>query len=355
MTHDECVGALERCGYAPRQAAFLALVMRTGGYFLRRHYAAFRRQVDGAVGTVFLRRAMARGHVERAPFMRRALVYHVASPVLYAAIGEPHHRSQRPAPIATLVGRLMRLDVLVAHPDWNLLATEREILAWLDARGVLERDAGRVVLVARRGPDEVRRPRWIGSRPVCLEPGESAPTFIYVSSPTSTTADFDAFLGCHQRLFARLGSVRLLCCSAWPDAMPHAEDRAKRAAFGLPPSGPAVDEPGLRDALLAHFEARQRFVRRQFRTFDDAASRERLRLDLVRFGSAAYEALFTRWEAGGPDAVTISDVLHAAADGGGERFDLTFNTHVVPFAYPAYGDGRRERRRRRPVMTKWAA
>jgi hypothetical protein len=354
MTHDECVRALERCGYAPRQAAFLALVMRTDGYFLRRHYAAFRRQVDGAVGTVFLRRAIARGDVVRAPFMRRALVYHVASPVLYAAIGEPHHRSQRPAPIATVVERLMRLDVLVAHLGWNLLATEREILAWLGARGVLERDAGRVVLVARRGPDQARRRRWIGSRPVCLEPGESAPTFIYVSSPTSTTADFDAFLTRHQRLFARLGSVRLLCCSAWPDAMPRAEDRAKRAAFGLPPGGPAVDEPGLRDTLLAHFEARQRFSRRQFRTFDDA-SRERLRLDLLRFGGAAHEALFTRWEAGGPDAVTISDVLDAAADAGGERFDLTFNTHVVPFAYPTYGDGRRERRRRRPVLAKRAA
>ena len=354
MTHDECVGALERCGYAPRQAAFLALVMRTGGYFLRRHYAAFRHQVDGAVGTVFLRRAIARGHVERAPFMRRALVYHVASPCLYAAIGEPHHRSQRAAPVATVVERLMRLDVLVAHPDWNLLATEREILAWLGARGVLERDAGRVVLVASRGPDVANRRRWIGSRPVCLEPGESAPTFIYVGSPTRTPADFDAFLTLHQPLFARLGSVRLLCCTAWPDAIPRAEDRAKRAAFGLPPGGPAVDEPGLRDTLLEHFEARRRFVRRQFRTFDDA-SLERLRLDLLRFSGAAYDALFIRWEAGGNDAVTISDVLRAAADGGGGRFDLTFNTHVVPFAYPAYGDGRRERRRRRPVLTTRAA
>jgi hypothetical protein len=353
MTHDECVGALERCGYQLRQAAFLALVMQTGGYFLRRHYAAFRRQVDGAVGTVFLRRAMARGHVERAPFVRRALVYHVDSPVLYAAIGEPHHRSQRPAPVATVVERLMRLDVLVAHPDWNLLATEREILAWLGARGVLERDAGRVVLVAKRGPDEAERRRWIGSRPVCLEPGESAPTFIYVGSPTRTTADFDAFLTRHQPLFARLGSVRLLCCSTWPDAIPGAEDRAKRAAFGLPPGGPALDEPGLRNTLLAHFEARQRFVGRQFRTFDEA-SLERLRLDLLRFSGAAYDALFTRWEAGGPDAVTIGDVLHAAADGGSERFDLTFNTHVVPFAYPAYDDGRRERRRRRLVLTKQA-
>jgi hypothetical protein len=198
------------------------------------------------------------------------------------------------------------------------------------------------------------RRRWIGSRPVCLEPGESAPTFIYVGSPTSTTADFDAFLTRHQRLFARLGSVRLLCCRAWPDAMPRAEDRAKRAAFGLPPGGPAVDEPGLRDTLLAHFEARQRFVRRQFRTFDDAGL-ERLRLDLLRFRGAAYDALFTRWEAGGHDAVTISDVLHAAEDGGGERFDLTFTTHVVPFAYPVYGDGRHEQRRQRPVLTERAA
>jgi hypothetical protein len=354
MTRDGCVAALERCGYQPRQAAFLALVMQTGGYFLRRHYAAFRRQVDGAVGTVFLRRAMARRHVERAPFVRRALVYHVASPVLYAAVGEPHRRSQRPAPVATVVERLMLLDVLVAHQDWNLLATEREILAWLSARGVLERGAGRVVLLARHGPDETRRQRWIGSRPVCLEPGESAPTFIYMCSPTRTTADFDAFLTRHQSLFARLGSVRLLCCSTWPDAIPGAEDRAKRAAVGLPPGGPAVDEPGLRDTLLAHFEARQRFVQRQFRTFDDA-SRERLRLDLSRFSGAAYEALFTRWDAAGDDAISSGDVLHAAADGGGERFDLTFSAHVVPFAYPAYGDGRHERRRRRPVLEKRAA
>ena len=203
---------------------------------------------------------------------------------------------------------------------------------------MLARDAGRVVLVAKRGPDVAKRQRWIGSRPVCLEPGESAPMFIYVASPTTTSADFDAFLTRHQRLFARLGSVRLLLCSAWPDAIPGAEDRAKRAAFGLPPGGPAVDEPGLRDTLLVHFEARQRFIRRQFRTFDDA-SLERLRLDLLRFSGAAYEALFTCWEAGGPDAVTMADVLHAATDGGGERFELTVTTHVVPFAYPCLATG----------------
>ena len=62
--------------------------------------------------------------------------------------------------------------------------------------------------------------------------------------------------------------------------------------------------------------------------------------------------------AGRPAATTPSPsatCCHAAADGGGERFDLTFSAHVVPFAYPAYGDRRRERRRRRPVLETRAA
>ena len=353
MTHDECVGALQRCGDEPRQAAFLALVMRTGGYFLRRHYAAFRRQVDGAVGTVFLRRAMARGHVERAPFVRRALVYHVASPGLYAAVGEPHHRSQRPAPIATVVERLMRLDVLVAHQDWTywrrsvnssrgwtLVAcssgTRAASCSWPGAAWMSSGGRGGSGAGPSASSPASRRRRsstWPRRRP-------PPPTSTRSSRGTSGSSPGWARSGCcaaarGQTRFPVRKTGRSAQRSAYRQAVPHGR-------------------AGLRDTLLAHFEARQRFIRRQFRTFDDA-SRERLRLDLLRFGGAEYQALFTRWEAGGHDAVTMADVLHAATDGGGARFELTVTTHVVPFAYPVYGDGRREPRHRRAGLTKRAA
>lgn len=354
MNHEERVAALERCGYRPRQAAFLALVMVSGGYFLRRHYAAFLHQRDGAVGTVFLGKALARGHVERAPFVRRAQVYHVTCPALYAAIGEPHSRSQRTAPITNVVERLMLLDVLVAHPAWRVLATERDRLAWLSARGVPVNAAGGLVLVSRSGPDAARRARWIGRAPVCLDGSEPLPTFIYVRSPTRPPSDFDTFLARHRTLFARLGSVRVVFCCDWAGAVPDAEGRAHRVAHGLSPDYRALDDVSPRQALLTYFEARQRFIRRQFRTFDEA-SREQLRLDLARFDGPDYEVLYARWEDGGDAVIGSDDIPRRPSSDTDDAFDLVFVPHVVLFSYPMYGDDRGKTRHGRTTLEKQVA
>src|SRR5689334_23975110 len=95
-TTDTGVLALERFGYTSRQAAFLALVARHGGYFLRRQYVAFTGQSHGLATVRFLRRLVERRHARTLSTLDGA-VFHLSARPLYAALGEEHNRNRRRA------------------------------------------------------------------------------------------------------------------------------------------------------------------------------------------------------------------------------------------------------------------
>ncbi|MBE3132684.1 MAG: hypothetical protein IMZ55_04370, partial [Acidobacteria bacterium] len=131
MTHDKRVLALEGWGYGPRQAAFLALVMVHGGYFVRRQVSSFLHRRDGGVATAFLRELVCRRHARVGVYRRRTHVYHVYARRLYAAVGEEHNRNRRDVAPPEIVRKVMTVDLVLQIPEARRLSTEQEKVEYL--------------------------------------------------------------------------------------------------------------------------------------------------------------------------------------------------------------------------------
>lgn len=212
MTPEERSDAVARFGFTTRQAKFLVTVMRHSGVCLPRQYAAFSGIVYGQKTRAFFTSLIARRYASRCPCIHnRALVYHVHHQPLYRAVGEPHSRLRRPVSAASVVPRLMLLDVVLASPETMWLEGEKEKVACfaevglpagerLSHPGADTRPSG----VVRRSPDPY---------PIGIESTGRA-VFVYPMT-TSSVAHFRAFLRRHAPLFGTLTAWTLrVVCSA---------------------------------------------------------------------------------------------------------------------------------------------
>src|SRR6185369_6982833 len=103
---------LERFGYTPRQAAFLALVARHGGYFLRRQYVAFTGHPHGLATVRFLRQLVARNHARPVPVCA-GHAFHLYARPLYAALADEHNRNRRAAEWDAVDRKLLTVDFVL--------------------------------------------------------------------------------------------------------------------------------------------------------------------------------------------------------------------------------------------------
>jgi hypothetical protein len=201
MTAEDRIDAVARFGFTTRQAEFLVTVMRHSGVCLPRQYAAFAGIVYGQRTRAFFTRLVARRYASSCPCMHnRALVYHVHHQPLYRAVGEPHSRLRRPVSAASVVPRLMLLEVVLASSDTTWLTGGAEKVAHLAEvpPAAVERlsdpaaDTGPVGAV-RRFPDHL---------PIGIDPTGRA-VFVYPMT-ISSVAQFRSFLRRHAPLFGTL-------------------------------------------------------------------------------------------------------------------------------------------------------
>jgi hypothetical protein len=124
-----------RLGYTEREARFLVLVARHGGYFLRRQFCDFAGITKGRTDVAFTRQLVARRHASVHTFCHAAQVFHLATRELYAPDLEPSTTARRRRPALAIKPRLMALDVALARPNVTFLATESERLRFCESLG----------------------------------------------------------------------------------------------------------------------------------------------------------------------------------------------------------------------------
>ncbi len=335
---DPPLSGLIALGYTARQAAFLALVASCSGYFLRRQYTAFLGKTDGALTTTFLQKLLRAGHARCLRYQRRAKLYHVTGRAVYMAVGRPHSRLARGVPLDRVVERLMLLDFVMADPVRHILTSERERLGYVtNVAKATESDLKGLTVTSTDRSGAVQR-RLIDPTPLVVSGQDGGrPSFVYLHTPSRRAGHFEAFLARHQALFRRLGQVRIVFCTPWASAFFDAEKAI------LPRGGrgaPVGQEPTTIRIILAHFDARRRFEKRQYWTLSTDEV-ERLRLDLERFGGEPYEEIYLRWASGEASTDDTRRRLIDAVRGYG--IDLV--AYVLPFVYPL-ADGRRRARKR---------
>ena len=197
-----CRLPLERFGYTTRQAAFLALVARHGGYFLRRQYVAFTGHSHGMATVRFLRHLIERHHA-RTVTTPDGAVFHLCARPLYATLGEEHNRNRRAADWESVSRKLLTVDFVLSHRDDTFYATETEKVTHLTAlridRGLWPSRS----YVARRSRDAATIRYFVDKMPWHRTQSEPELWFDYVDTE-QTLAGFETFLGQYRPLFSTL-------------------------------------------------------------------------------------------------------------------------------------------------------
>lgn len=123
---DDPIRAIESLGYTQREAAFLFLVGRHSGYFVRRQFDYFIDRLKGAVATNFLAKAARAGHVEALDYPQGWRVYHLCSRTIYRLLGDSENPLRRRKAAAQIQTRLMTLDYVLKNEADGYLDTERK-------------------------------------------------------------------------------------------------------------------------------------------------------------------------------------------------------------------------------------
>ncbi len=124
---DEAIEAIAGFGFTPRQAHFLALVMRHTGLCLPRQYATFAGTAYGRRVSDFFTRLVDDGWASSwACAHNRARLFHEHHKALYRAIGDPDSRFRRAVSARRVRTRIERLDALLSAPSVRWFATSQE-------------------------------------------------------------------------------------------------------------------------------------------------------------------------------------------------------------------------------------
>ena len=293
MTFTERVGAVSSQGFTERQAGFLVTVMLHAGVCLGRQYCSFAGIVRGQKTHDFFGGLVADGLATCYPRAhRKTHVYHVHAKALYRAIGEAENRHRRPVPLGRAIERLMVLDTVLAEPDVQWLATEREKLAHFTVTTPLRRQELPHLVFGRRRDQTIRY--FPDKLPIGVSRDGRAHVFVYLAT-RALPIDFRAFLHRHAELFRALPcwTLRLLMPRHLSGATPLFE-----AAFKDEIATPL--RPSTLDELRWYFGQRQ--------VAGDGGPRDESRYGRARsaFAHPRYRALYRAWAAGGEAALLAS-------------------------------------------------
>lgn len=322
--------AIAALGYTAREADFLRLVARHGGYFVMRQFCAAIGRGHGRMTVAFARKIVRRRDATVQTFCRATQVLHLAPRMLYDAAGvgnSPHRRRQRPA--AAITARLMALDYVLDHPRFQFLATDDEPLTYLDRLGVdrlwvpQQRYLGHRMTVPRLryfvdgGPLAIARSTT----------GTETLVFACIDDGPHTSVGFAGFLEHYRGLLAQLPSWRVVFVTRDVQRVGAAERafdqmQATRVPMSLCASHAL-------ETFDEYARLRQTFERKQWSALQKAGLD---RLSVLRrvYVGAHWERLFGQWEERGRAALAA-----ASAPPSGSSSRGAFEACVMRHSYAA--------------------
>lgn len=331
----DAITDLERLGYTPREAAFLYLIGRNSGFFLRRQFVQFANGTLGALPQHFVSKATKKEHICALDYGQRRHVYHLNSRTIYRILQMencPNRRTKGDHEIAT---RLLITDYLLERLNARWLSTESEKTSFfvnekgLDQscfpRSLGRTDNGNTETVARYFPDRF---------PIAVRQAEGGSSllvrFTYFDEGACTVKAFERFLGSYQELLHNLDAFELDYVS-FSSRNFIAADKCFRKLFL--PAGVTISSKLLPfgcDHLIGFFAAEDRWNRN-----DSRFSQEDLAV--LREGEKTYcrpehETLRSAWHCGKSE---FQNELRSLGEV--QQPKAMFNSCVIEQDYPLFG------------------
>src|SRR6266576_538854 len=119
---------LSSLGCTEDEARFLYLVATHSAYLSVRQPPQVTETKSGDKSMAFSQKLLAKGHATARSFLRNGLVYHLFSRIVYRAIGRDNLRNRRAHSLEHIRTRLVALDFILAHFQYEYLETEDDKL-----------------------------------------------------------------------------------------------------------------------------------------------------------------------------------------------------------------------------------
>ncbi len=285
---------LRRNGYSPVEAAFLCLAADAGGYFLRRHYRAFRGTKRTRAESKLTDRLVSHRHAKVYLGPRNLELIHLSSRWFYRLIGADHSRNRRRRPEPAIRRRLLTLDYLLANPGGWLLTTDAEKTNYF---GTLCR-VPRPFLMLRNDRFIDRQPILVGPQSVNYT---SVMSFCYVESRPFNPRRFHSFFRRHRYIWECLEAARLVYVTdrKWNPILAEREFRALANCSFPTPINPKLT---LRQEIQRAFRAKHE-VETGLRW--SLADKDRHLVESLqwRLGSRIFDSLWDEWLLIGDQAI----------------------------------------------------
>src|SRR4029077_838520 len=237
---------LSSLGYTEDEARFLYLVATHSGYFSMRQFLQFTGTKSGDKSMAFSQKLLGKGHATARSFLRNGLVYHLFSRIAYRAIGRENLRNRRAHSLEHIRTRLVALDFVLAHLQYEYLETEDDKLNYF----CQQLDIPKELLPRKRYSGAVHSKTteryFVDKFPMFLSSGSfSSPvvTFTFVDPGLGIMDSFKTHLLAYESLFEALPEVRLVYISPRPTQFEVARKTFLAAAGRPPKKDPGDDIP----------------------------------------------------------------------------------------------------------------
>src|SRR5256885_3379236 len=203
---------LSSLGYTEDEARFLYLVATHSGYFSMRQFLQFTGTKSGDKSMTFSQKLLAKGHATARSFLRNGLVYHLFSRIVYRAIDRENLRNRRVHSLEHIRTRLVALDFVLTHLQYEYLETEDDKLNYF----CQQLDLPKELLPRKRYSGAVHNRTteryFVDKFPMFLCSGSfTSPvvTFTFVDPGLGILDSFKTHLLAYGSLFEALSEVRL--------------------------------------------------------------------------------------------------------------------------------------------------
>src|SRR2546425_3696277 len=311
---------LSSLGYTEDGARFLCVVATHPGYFSMRQFLQFTGTKSGDKSMAFPKNLLAKGHATARSFLRNGLVYHLFSRIVSRAIGRENLRNRRAHSLEHIRTRLVVLDFVLTHLQYEYLETEDDKLNYFCHQLDIPKELLPVKRYSGAVHNRTTERYFVDKFPMFLWSGSfSSPvvTFTFVDPGLGILDGFKTHLLAYGSLFEALSEVRLVYVLPRPTQFEIAR-KTFLATVGRPPK----KDPG--DEILRYFRLQKLWDERKCGklTNDDM---EVLHLSDKRHARHRCQRLYPSWR----DGIVSDDYVRSEIQDLAPQRKVIFESELV--------------------------
>ncbi|MFZ0639489.1 MAG: hypothetical protein WA876_16760 [Candidatus Acidiferrales bacterium] len=308
---------LRGLGYTGDEARFLYLVATHSGYFSTRQFLSFTKAKSGDRSMAFTQKVLGKGHATARLLLRNGRVYHLFSRIVYRAIGRENLRNRREHGVEHIRSRLMILDFVLGHLDYNYLETEQDKIHYFCEQLHVPRQ----FLPTKRYTGAIHKKAtdryFVDKFPMFFRPASPVVNFTFIDPGWENLKNFENHLFAYSGLFGVLRDVHLTYVATRSTRF----EAAQKMFLSMIDRAPKVDPA---EEVLHYFRLRKAWEQQKYGLFSNEDI-ELLNKFTQQFAKHPCEERYSAWK----DGHVSSDMVRSLCRDMTPPRKVNFHTELV--------------------------